>query len=73
VDHIATFRILDESRLRGLVQKDRYITYGGYPTAPTYWMTTKGEPLCVAGADDLINYFGVTPITSIQRDWLPAN
>jgi hypothetical protein len=67
--HVATYRLLDDAKIKGLVQRAHYITYEGYPTAPVAWLSTEGEPLC-GGGQDLIRYFGVTYIQSNQQEWL---
>ena len=68
--HIATYRLLDESKIKGLVQKERFITFEGPANGTTYSITTKGEPLCGARENDLTRYFGVKSITSNQGFWL---
>jgi hypothetical protein len=71
--HIATYRLLDESKIKGLVQKDRFITFEGKPNASTtYSITTEGQPLCGARENDLTRYFGATFASSIQTFWLSS-
>jgi hypothetical protein len=69
--HIATYEVLDESKIKGLVQKERFITYQGKRNVSTsYIITAEGEPLCGAGKEDLARYFGATTTSSHQRFWL---
>jgi hypothetical protein len=69
--HIVTYRILDESKVKGLVQKDRYLTFEGRPDASTtYSMTSKGEPLCGGRENELTRYFGALIAGSNQQFWL---
>jgi hypothetical protein len=86
-DHFATYQILDEAKFKGLVQKERYITFesslgktssegvdGQHPGFyPTgFYMTAEREPLCGIGRDDLANYLGVKFSNSIQQAWVPT-
>jgi hypothetical protein len=85
--HFATYQILDEAKFRGLVQKERYITFDRSlgktssdrlddPHAGFYStgfsVTAEGEPLCGIGRHDLANYFGIKSSNSIQQAWVPA-
>lgn len=70
--HIATYRLLDESKIKGLVQKERLITFHGSAHLSAYSITTRGEPLCGPGENELSRYFGVRGTTSSQTIWLPV-
>jgi hypothetical protein len=70
-DHFATYPILDEAKFRGLVQKERYITYFGDPDYSLgYNITAKGEPLCTGRGYDFAEYYGVNTVSRGQEDWL---
>jgi hypothetical protein len=68
------YPILDEARFQGLVQKQRYLTYDidNITQLPRYHLTAKGEPWCVSRGD-LDSHYGITTVTSRQRDWLPMS
>lgn len=70
--HIGTYRLSNESRIKGLVQRPRYVTYQGEKDGATYYaITAKGEPLCVSN-NDLWRYYGIQWVYSYQQEWVPA-
>jgi hypothetical protein len=72
--HKFTNRLMDDAKFKGLVVKERYITYeGGTDTDPeAYHITVKGEPLCGPSQYDLPTHLGVTWVESRQQDLLPV-
>jgi hypothetical protein len=72
--HIATYRLSDDAKFKGLVLKERYITYEGDTASDpaAYSITVKGEPLCDPSRYDLPTDLGVSWVESRQQDWLPV-
>jgi hypothetical protein len=68
--HVATYQLWDEAKFKGVVQKDRYITYEGPRGGYGFHITAKGEKLCSTGRDDLFMHYGVRPVWSYQQFWL---
>jgi hypothetical protein len=69
--HFATYPIKNEAKFRGLVQKERYITYEGDPDFSLgYNITAKGEPLCSGRNYDFADYYGIKWVERGQEDWL---
>jgi hypothetical protein len=60
--------IIDDSRLRGVVEKDRLLVY----TGQQWLLTTTGESMCEPSRYPLFEYVGVANVHLNQQDWFPV-